>query len=68
VLFVAKVLTGQMKEVNDVREYEEDLLKERTDTNDQTSNEGYVENCSSLWFRYTACARNKEEVVWSISS
>lgn len=40
VLFVAKVLTGQMKEVNDVREYEEDELKERTDTNDQMSTEG----------------------------
>lgn len=40
VLFVAKVLTGQMKEVNDVREYEEDDLKERTDTNDQMSTEG----------------------------
>lgn len=40
VLFVAKVLTGQMKEVNDVREYEEDQLKERADTNDQMSNEG----------------------------
>lgn len=40
VLFVAKVLTGQMKEVNDVREYEEDQLKERTDTNDQMSSEG----------------------------
>ncbi|KAK7136607.1 hypothetical protein R3I93_016829 [Phoxinus phoxinus] len=48
VLFVAKVLTGQMKEVNDVREYEEDHLKERTDTNDQMSNEGkHVQNGTS---------------------
>ncbi|TRZ03303.1 hypothetical protein DNTS_027472 [Danionella cerebrum] len=38
VLFVAKVLTGQMKEVNDVREYEEEVQtgKLRTETTDQT--------------------------------
>ncbi|XP_016403452.1 ceramide synthase 1-like [Sinocyclocheilus rhinocerous] len=40
VLFVGKVLTGQMKEVNDVREYEEEDLKEKKDTNDQMSTEG----------------------------
>uniref|UniRef100_A0A671SHE6 Ceramide synthase 1-like n=1 Tax=Sinocyclocheilus anshuiensis TaxID=1608454 RepID=A0A671SHE6_9TELE len=40
VLFVVKVLTGQMKEVNDVREYEEEDLKEKKDTNDQMSTEG----------------------------
>lgn len=41
VLFVVKVLTGQMKEVNDVREYEdEDLKGIKKDTNDQMSTEG----------------------------
>uniref|UniRef100_A0A8C2IW03 Ceramide synthase 1 n=1 Tax=Cyprinus carpio TaxID=7962 RepID=A0A8C2IW03_CYPCA len=45
VLFVVKVLTGQMTEVNDVREYEDDELKEKKDTNDQMSTEGkHVQN------------------------
>ncbi|KAI2650751.1 Ceramide synthase 1 [Labeo rohita] len=46
VLFVVKVLTGQMKEVNDVREYEdEDLKGIKKDTNDQMSTEGkHVQN------------------------
>ncbi|XP_051551364.1 ceramide synthase 1-like isoform X1 [Myxocyprinus asiaticus] len=39
VLFVVKVLTGQMTEVNDVREYEEDMQMERKDA-DQNSAEG----------------------------
>lgn len=40
VLFVVKALTGQMTEVNDVREYEDEDLKEKKDTNDQMSTEG----------------------------
>lgn len=45
VLFVVKVLTGQMKEVNDVREYEDEDLKDKEDTNDQMSTEGkHVQN------------------------
>lgn len=45
VLFVVKVLTGQMTEVNDVREYEDEDLKDKKDTNDQMSTEGkHVQN------------------------
>lgn len=39
-MFVVKVLTGQMRELNDVREYEDEDLKEKKDTNDQMSTEG----------------------------
>lgn len=40
ILFVVKVITGQMKEVNDVREYEEDEQQEREHAEDQTSVDG----------------------------
>lgn len=55
-LFVVKVLTGQMTEVNDVREYDEDL-KEKKDTNDQMSTEGYAKKFSSRWLAqvYSMC-------------
>ncbi len=39
-MFVVKVLTGQMTELNDVREYEDEDLKEKKYTKDQMSTEG----------------------------
>ncbi len=39
-MFVVKVLTGQMTELNDVREYEDEDLKEKKHTKDQMSTEG----------------------------
>lgn len=40
---VVKVLSGQMKGINDVREYEENEVQESLKAERQNSGEGYVE-------------------------